>query len=106
MIYIFWSCATIEEAKKIIHILLNEKLIACASIIPNVCSIYVWENSVHESNEIKAILKTQKEHFEKIEKIILDLGSYEVPEINQINIEKAHIPYLIWLQNSTQNINT
>lgn len=42
MIYVFWTCSNGEEAKKITYLLLNERLIACASILPEIESIYRW----------------------------------------------------------------
>ena len=57
IVYIFWTCRDKEEAKKIIHGLLHQQLIACASIFPEVESIYRWEGRIEESREVKVILR-------------------------------------------------
>lgn len=101
MIYIFWSCRDKTEAKKIIHILLEKGLIACASIIPQVESIYRWEGKIEESVEVKVILKTLALHFETIQSIILAEGSYSVPEILRVDIAGGNPQYLAWVVQET-----
>ncbi|MDP1608743.1 MAG: divalent-cation tolerance protein CutA [Chlamydiales bacterium] len=66
-IYIFWTCRDKQEAKKILHGLLGQQLIACASIFPEVESIYRWEGKIEESRETKVILKTQPKHFDTVQ---------------------------------------
>lgn len=97
MIYIFWSCRDKAEAKKIIHQLLNDRLIACASIFPEVESIYRWEGKIEESKEVKVILKSDSNHFDAIQSIIKMHCSYEVPEIVQVDITRGNLSYLSWI---------
>jgi len=101
MIYIFWSCRDKPEAKKIIHHLLDARLIACASIFPEVESIYRWEGKIEESKEVKVLLKTEAKHFSSIQAIIQTQGSYQIPEIVQIDIVRANPSYLSWLERET-----
>lgn len=101
MIYIFWSCSNLEEAKMIIHQLLEKKWIACASIFPEILSIYTWKGKVEESREVKVLLKTQKHHFLSIQNHILKNGSYEVPEIVQFNVTDVNPQYLSWILSET-----
>jgi len=101
MIYIFWSCKDADEAKRIIHALLNKHLIACASILPEVKSIYRWEGKIEESREAKVILKTVGKHFEAISRLIQEQCSYEVPEIVQVDVAKASPRYLSWVGQET-----
>jgi periplasmic divalent cation tolerance protein len=100
MIYILWSCKDKEEARNIISALLEKHLIACASIFP-VESIYRWKGKVEESKEIKVLLKTVAHHFDPICKYIMEKGSYEVPEISQIDIHKSNPRYLDWIAEET-----
>ena len=101
MIYIFWSCKDEVEAKNIIHTLLNQKLIACASIFP-VESIYRWEGKIDEDKEIKVILKTDSKHFKEINTYIQDNCSYDVPEIVQVDVANGNPEYLKWVNESVK----
>lgn len=101
VIYIFWTCQDKPEAKKIIHGLLNEKLIACASIFPEVESIYRWEGKIEESKEVKVILKTAAKHFPAVQEYIQKYCSYKVPEIVQIDLAQGSNDYLSWVIEET-----
>lgn len=99
MIYIFWTCRDRDEAKRIVHELLDRKLIACASIFPEIESIYRWEGKIEESREIKVILKTLPKCFDAIEKYIQSHCSYEIPEILQVDVVQGNPAYLSWVIN-------
>ncbi len=101
MIYIFWTCRDQEEARKIIHGLLDQQLIACASILPLVESIYRWEGKIETSSETKVILKTTTNHFDAIQNYIQSHCSYEVPEIVQIDVAQGSSNYLDWVTKET-----
>lgn len=103
MIYIFWTCRSREEAKTMIYSLLNQKLIACGSIFPEVESIYCWAEKIEESHEIKVILKTQAHHFDSIQQYIETHSSYEVPEIVAIDALYSNPRYTSWLDTATKN---
>lgn len=100
MIYVFWTCRNKEEAKEIIFELLDRRLIACASIIPETESIYRWEGKIEQALESKVILKSLSKYFEEIQGYIISRCSYEVPEITQVNIAKANPLYLSWISES------
>ena len=44
------------------------------------------------------ILKTQAKHFDSIQDYILKKGSYEVPEILQVDVSKGNPAYLNWVK--------
>lgn len=97
MIYIFWSCRDLSEAKKIIGLLLEKRLIACASIIPQIESMYRWEGKIEESQEVKVILKTLEVRFQAISELIQAQSSYKVPEILQVSVTQGNASYLDWV---------
>ncbi|MBX9745151.1 MAG: divalent-cation tolerance protein CutA [Chlamydiales bacterium] len=105
-IYIFWTCHDKSEAKKIIHGLLGKQLIACASIFPEVESIYRWEGKIEENQETKVILKTLTKYFEAVQSYIQKHCSYEVPEILQVDIVQGNPRYLSWIVEETTFNNT
>ena len=101
MIYIFWTCASQEEAETIIRALLDQKLIACGSILPNVRSLYRWEGRIEEGLEVKVILKSISDHFEKIKSYIEKHSSYDVSEILQVDISQGNPSYIEWVKEET-----
>lgn len=103
MIYIVWSAKDVKEAKKVIGLLLERRLIACGSIIPGVTSVYRWEGKVEESEEVKVFLKTTKELFGEICNLIHKEGSYEVAEIASISTLAVLPEYEKWLEQEVQH---
>jgi periplasmic divalent cation tolerance protein len=101
VIYVFWTCRDRQEAKEIVRGLLDLRLIACASLFPEVESIYRWEGKIEEGREIKVILKTTAVHFDQIRSYIQARCSYEVPEILQVNIGNGNPSYLSWVIRET-----
>ncbi|MGK5595150.1 MAG: divalent-cation tolerance protein CutA [Parachlamydiaceae bacterium] len=100
-IAIQWTSGSIDEARKISRYLVQERFVACAQIIPWIESIYMWNNQLETTQETKIILKTRKERFEEIKKIIMDNSSYQVPEIIFTSIEGGNAEYLNWIDEST-----
>lgn len=102
MIYIFWTCKDRDEARRIARQLLEKRLIACASILPQAESFFRWEGKIEEAVEAKVILKTRKRLFEEVGEVIRKLGSYETPEIVEIEAGRANPAYLEWVMNETR----
>ena len=92
----------LKEAKKISKILLNNRLVSCVQIIPKIISLYWWKNEIQESEEYLCIYKTKSFLFKKIENIILENHSYEVPEIISIKLSKCNKKYLNWIDEYTK----
>ncbi len=101
-IIIYITTSSINEAKKIGSALIEEKLAACSNIISPIRSIYRWEGKICDDEEAMIILKTKKELFNQIVKIVEKLHSYEVPEIIAIPIIKGAGKYLSWLDDETK----
>lgn len=97
MILILTTTDKKSLAKKIGNALLEEKLIACASIIPMESS-YWWKGKIVNAKEFQLILKTKAANYQKIEKVIKKIHTYDLPEIISINIAKAGKDYLTWIK--------
>jgi periplasmic divalent cation tolerance protein len=103
MIIVFWTCKDAEEAEKIINVLLRENLVACASIIPGVVSMYWWKDKVEREEEVKVVLKTRDACYEGVERVILEGCSYDTPEVLRIAVEGGNEAYLKWAHEVTES---
>ncbi|MDO8428117.1 MAG: divalent-cation tolerance protein CutA [Candidatus Diapherotrites archaeon] len=95
------SCKNKQEAQKIGKILLNEKLIACANIIPKMESMYWWSEKIEQSTESLLVGKTTKKLSKKVEKRIQELHSYNSPCIEFIEIQ-TNAKCANWISQVTQ----
>ena len=100
-ILILVTAESVEEAQKIAAALMEEKLVACANIVPGVKSRFFWKGKVESADEVLIILKTRETHFERIAEVVKEKHSYAVPEIVALNIARADEKYLNWLDETT-----
>lgn len=99
-IEVHWTSGSLDEARKIARFLVQERLVACAQIIPWIESVFMWNNQLDTAQESKVILKTKEKHYEAIKKTIKQNCTYEVPEILFFKIEGGNQEYLDWLNSS------
>ena|SRR5581483_6771413 len=98
---IHWTCANIEEAKRIAKNCVEKKLAACVQIYPEIESIFIWQGKQDSAREVKVVLKTKKALFQKVAEEIKAHASYEVPEIVATPIVEGSPSYLNWVKEST-----
>jgi len=101
-IIVLVTCGSQEEAVKIAHSLVEERLAACVNLVSPVRSIYRWEGKIWDEKEWILIIKTQKQRFEKLERKVKSLHSYSVPEIIGLPIIEGSSSYLDWLEEMTK----
>ena len=89
-----------KEAERIAKKLLNKKLIACANVINNVNSYFVWKNKVQNSKEIIICGKTTSKNQTKIIKAVKSIHSYSVPCIIFFDIKNGNKDFLKWIEQS------
>ena len=73
--------ANAEDAAKAVRILVDEKVVACGTILPGARSIYRWKDAIEDTGEAVVILKTSAERFPALEKRLRAIHPYETPEI-------------------------
>lgn len=100
-IEIHWATGTIDEARKVCRYLAQERIVACAQILPWVESIYMWNNQLETTQESLVVLKAHRDQFEAIREVIEKNTNYEVPQITFHSIEGGNESYMNWLQEST-----
>jgi len=97
---VFITVPNQEVAEKIALALVQERLAACANLIPGITSIYHWAGKLEKSSEWLMIVKTRVENFEDLRKRVVELHPYEVPEIVCFPIELGFNKYLQWIDAS------
>ena len=94
------TTANPEEAARLGGALVEERLAACATLIPGAHSIYRWQGKIESATETLLLLKTGPDQLAALEARLHELHSYEVPEFLVLDVDAASQPYLDWLQAS------
>jgi periplasmic divalent cation tolerance protein len=94
------TAANSEEAERLGRILVEERLAACATLIPGAQSIYRWQGRVESTAEALLLLKTGPEQLDRLEARLHELHSYDSPEFLVLGVEGVSPRYLDWLQSN------
>ena len=95
---VFVTCETREQAEGIAETVVGEGVAACVNVVPGIRSCYVWEGKKMWSEEVLLLMKTTGAGFERLEKRVRELHSYEVPEIVAVGVEAGFGKYLEWVK--------
>ena len=93
-----------EEALNLAHLLVEEKIIACANVYDNVTSIYHLGDKTVEEPECTMIAKTKDALIDSAIYAIKKRHSYDTPCIVAIKADKADQEFLKWVESSTRPI--
>jgi periplasmic divalent cation tolerance protein len=94
---VYCTCPEEKTAEKIARALVTEGLAACANILPGVKSVYRWKGQIESVNESLLLIKINSASYENIERRIVELHPYELPEVIGVPITAGLEPYLAWL---------
>ena len=92
------TAADPDEASRLARTLVEERLVACATLIPSARSIYRWEGEVEDAIETLILLKTGTDQIAALKARLHALHSYKTPEFLVLPVESGSSGYLEWLQ--------
>lgn len=98
----FVTAATSDEATRIAHALVEERLAACVNILAPIASVYRWEGQVQQDSEVLLVIKTTDARLPALIQRVKTLHSYQVPEIIAVPIADGSPEYLRWVLDETR----
>jgi len=97
---IFVTVGNSNDAAALAKSLVERRLAACVNLLPGIASWYWWEGKVTEDQEVLLVMKTSRDKFAALEKEVLRLHSYAVPEVIAVQIVEGSKNYLNWIEES------
>lgn len=96
------SCASREEAARLARALVEERLVACATLLPGAESVYRWEGKIETATECLLVLKTLADKLPALEARLHALHSYQTPEFLVLPAGAASNAYLAWIAQNVE----
>jgi periplasmic divalent cation tolerance protein len=99
------TCGTLEESRKIARALVENRFAACVSIVAHaVESFYMWEGKLENASEYLLVIKSSEERLEELKKAVLEMHSYDTPELVALPVVAGTEDYLKWLGESLRQV--
>jgi periplasmic divalent cation tolerance protein len=101
-IQVFVTTDKKEDAEKIAGVLVKDRMAGCTQIVGPIVSTYWWKGNIETAEEWLCLIKSKKSLYQKIEKAVKEMHTYETPEIIAIPIVDGSKDYFEWLKNEVK----
>jgi periplasmic divalent cation tolerance protein len=91
------TCGSQEEGRQIARVLIERRLAACVNIVPQIESVYQWKGKIESSTEWLLVIKTTAGVAGSLRDAVMELHSYDVPELLILAVEDGSDAYLDWI---------
>ena len=93
-----------DSAGRLGHALIEKRLAACVNILSPCRSVYRWQGTTEDAEEVPMLIKTTRERYAALEAAIRSGHPYELPEIIAVPIAAGLPAYLDWLDSETKPV--
>lgn len=93
-----------QRAEAAARTLIEQRLAACANIIPGAISVYRWEGAMQRDSETIMIVKTSAERAVAARDALLAAHPYDVPCVTvlRIDADASNPQFLAWIGESVR----
>jgi periplasmic divalent cation tolerance protein len=102
LLIVVTTFASLEDAKKMAHQLIESHLAACVQIQEGIHSIYRWEGKICEASEVLLSAKTVADRWVDISNFIKSHHPYDLPEVIAYVPEKYEAQYGKWVESEVK----
>jgi periplasmic divalent cation tolerance protein len=96
-IQVVTTTAERKDAETLAQAVLDRRLGACVQLSGPIESRYWWNNRIETAGEWTLTIKTRRDLYKPLEKLLLELHPYDQPEIMATPIVEVSAGYLKWL---------
>lgn len=88
---------TADAGERLARQLVDERLIACANLVPGLTSVFRWKGEVQTDAEVLMLMKTPTARVERLFARVAELHPYEVPELLALPVAVGLDAYCRWV---------
>ena len=86
-----------ESAFNLARALIRRRVAACVNVLGPATSFYRWEGREEEASEVPVIIKSTRDRYPELERVIRENHPYEIPKIVALPVEQGLEKYLGWV---------
>ena len=95
---IYITCKNADEAAEIGRMLVAEKHVACANVLPDMTAIFEWDGAICSESEAVLLLKTATDEVATVVERIKALHSYDLPCVIALPVTSGNQAFLDWVE--------
>ena len=92
-----------DTGQKIARAILSKRLAACVTMMSASQSLYWWQGKISQEQEHMLFIKSTDRLYPSLEKMILQLHPYEIPEVIALPAVRGFSQYLDWITEETSS---
>lgn len=96
MVFIYTTCATLDEAKRLGRLMVESKMAACVDLWP-IQSMYNWKGKFEDIQQIMLMITTLESKLQAVDDLISNNHSYATPLIAGVDVRRVNHEYKEWL---------
>lgn len=96
MVFIYTTCESMEEARKIGELIIQNKTGACVDFWP-ISSCYNWEGGLQCVEQVMLLITTFEAKTEEVTDLISKNHTYSIPLIAGVDVRRINRPYKEWM---------
>lgn len=90
-----------QSAENLARQLIEARAAACVNQLAPCTSTYRWKGNIEFATEVPLLIKTTRDAYPRLEKLIREAHPYELPEIIAVSVTAGLPAYLGWIDNET-----
>jgi periplasmic divalent cation tolerance protein len=100
LVLAYVPCPSLDTAQQLAKTLIQQKLVACANILPGMVSLYIWEGALQQDNECVLLLKTLVSQQSLVKDFIEQHHPYDTPCVLFLKVDDTSQLFRQWIHQS------
>ena len=100
-VVVWTTISRTADGHKLASMIVSERLAACVNVLPQMESVYRWNDQVEADYERQVLMKTTAARLPALKARLFQLHDYEVPEFIVLPVIDGSEAYLNWIRTST-----
>jgi periplasmic divalent cation tolerance protein len=97
----FTTLESPDAARVLVERLVEQRIVACGTIVPAATSVYRWEGTITAASEALVLLKTTRDRWPALRAAVDRDHPYRVPELLAVPVVGGLPAYLAWVHAET-----